>query len=426
MSAERGPISTTVGSIKEQTRIPTLLDLQVYKPDVDQSQIIMVIGKAGVDNHTKPAPEITNGIDKGAKVRVDSTEKVCEKASSPVQVVAKKASGNARNTAIGMAEDMLGLPSFKVVLKSQVGTDENAKVFIEEVTNTGIELDAVVHDGKTSNALVVPTEDDRIIFTECINGVVPIIKGSKDVPGTIYLTSVDGKNWHESYKSVTKFAKIDNNVLLTVSPGSPQWDAFKEAPDKETADLRADQRKVLYETIAAADILFANKEEVERLLKGKGIIPEDDLQKLSIQAMHELGTSVSMTNGGEGSYFIEDAKAGEEQVWHMPVQEIGSAADADGNSEKLDFTGAGDSYAAGLLKGYVAGLSIPDAMRLAAFTAAGVLHEKGVPQGFTKRQRVDTLFYETKGNEKTTAKVLYMLNPTPEIPQEKQEMAMAG
>ncbi len=272
----------------------------------------------------------------------------------PTDINSMTLGGNGANVSAGMKR--LGLDtSFYTFL----GTDLLSSQIRETLKQENINL--IDHTGagdNTSLNLIFDFSDDRIIFShhEVKNhGFDPARAKGFDA---LYLTSI-GKEWVEAYQQVLTFVHSEN-LVLAFSPGSPQL---------------ADLEDVIYEMIAASQILFVNKEEGEHLLEKKGQQAQDIKELL--KKLSDLGPRVvSVTNAGSGAYAIL-----ENSYYHIPP--------FDQKTPKVDKTGAGDAYASGFFSAYLASGKIEQGMRWGGANANSVMGKIGAEEGLLTVEEVE-------------------------------------
>lgn len=104
------------------------------------------------------------------------------------------------------------------------------------------------------------------------------------------------------------------------------------------------------------DVLILNEDEGEALF---GVKYEDKV----LRKMEKLVDSVILTKGGEGCVVLEDGER-----FHIPAEKVNTV---------VDTTGAGDAFAAGLIKGVLDGKSLEESAHIGHETAAKVLDKFG-------------------------------------------------
>ncbi|MBI5452938.1 carbohydrate kinase family protein [Candidatus Gottesmanbacteria bacterium] len=230
--------------------------------------------------------------------------------------------------------------------------------------------DAIVteHKGPNSVSIVVTAKEDPdrdiISFKSEIPGG---FEYDGDEPQAIYLTS-GGTNWRQTYPDVTSYAKKHKDVLLAVSPGSQEM---------------KDKGPELYETITHATVLFANKEEALSLI---GEDPETStlpIDEILIKTK-KLGPQViSITDGANGSYTIDD-----QNIYHLGV--LTPTVLPELSHTIVNTLGAGDAYAAAFFQALIENLGIEEAMRWGTLNAAFVIRTEDANSGqLIRAQMID-------------------------------------
>ena len=274
----------------------------------------------------------------------------------PTDINAMSLGGNGANVSAGMKR--LGLDtSFYTFL----GTDLLSSQIRETLKQEKINL--IDHEGagdNTSLNLIFDFSEDRIIFShhEVKNhGFDPSRAKGFDA---LYLTSI-GREWTDAYKQILTFVHSEN-LALAFSPGSPQL---------------ADLEDVVYELIAASQILFVNKEEGEHLLEKK-VQQAQDIKEL-LKKLSALGPQVvSVTNAGSGAYALV-----ENSYYHIPP--------FDEKSPKVDKTGAGDAYASGFFSAYLTSGKVEQGMRWGGVNANAVMGKIGAEEGLLTAEEIEQL-----------------------------------
>ncbi|MDX1950124.1 MAG: PfkB family carbohydrate kinase, partial [Rickettsiales bacterium] len=105
-----------------------------------------------------------------------------------------------------------------------------------------------------------------------------------------------------------------------------------------------------------ADVIFANEAEAE------AIFDEKDLRK-NLYNFITLNATSCITRGEAGSYIVQD-----EKIYDIEAVKV---------NDVYDVTGAGDAYAAGVLYGYLYGLSPEKYGKLGSLSAAEVIKYLG-------------------------------------------------
>lgn len=116
---------------------------------------------------------------------------------------------------------------------------------------------------------------------------------------------------------------------------------------------------------AKLDILNMNVEEAEKLLGVK-----TDKKKLAKKLLSLGSTSVLLTDGNHGAYFLSPAG-----MWFI---------DSHRNIKAINKTGAGDSFGSGFLAGLLKYKNVETALRVGLLNAEGVIQDIGAKKGLLK------------------------------------------
>lgn len=299
----------------------------------------LVIGSADIDLFLK-LPQENTYVETQSTVTVNLGDKI------PTDITAMTLGGNGANVSAGTKR--LGM---ETSFYTYVGTDLLSRQIRETLNQEGINL--IEHPGagdNTSLNLIFDFKSDRIIFSHHepknhgFNG-----ETAKDFQA-LYLTSI-GKEWVDAYKQVLSYIH-SKQLTVAFSPGSPQL---------------ADLQDVVYEIIAASQILFVNKEEGEHLLEKKGETATDIKELLTKLAALGPGI-VSVTDGKKGGYAFSSG-----EYFHIPP--------FDDKTEGTDKTGAGDAYASAFFSSFLLTGVIEQAMAWGGVNANAVMQKVGAQAG---------------------------------------------
>jgi pseudouridine kinase len=322
---------------------------------------VLVVGGVGIDRYKKHKNQ---GPWRMQDIESVHPEVVLELGGKgPSNNFGEFVGGNGANTATGLAR--LGERSS---LYTHLGND-SATYFIKgKIHEEGIKLyDEFDKQGTNDDAFVTLYEadgiTDRYIFSS---------KGDmrrdfdptkiQEKPDYVYLTAIGGEpqDWAKIYKKVIDYARRED-IPVAISPGSAQLN---------------NKNETLYESIGASNLLIVNKEEAIDLLRDRGIKPPSEEIESVMQALRRLGPKMfSVTYAAEGSYFMTQNER---------IHKLGTFP-----TKKVDTTGAGDAYAAGLMSGIVEGESIGESMRRGAADASSVLTKYGAGEGLLTRDEME-------------------------------------
>jgi sugar/nucleoside kinase (ribokinase family) len=237
--------------------------------------------------------------------------------------------GSASITACGAAR--LGLHTGVVGV---VGDDCLGRFMRESLAERGVDVSGVTVDGErpTGISVVLVRGDDRAILTAL--GTIPEL--SADAVDRVALGSA--RHLHVSSYFLQDRLRDDLPSLLaevraagsTVSV-DPNWDP------------REEWNGGLLETLRGTDILFANGEEVRRIAR------EDEVEAAG-RKLAESCPLVIVKLGDDGALAVSEA-----EVVRAPAPRVDVA----------DTVGAGDSFNAGFLAGFLSGRPVEDSLVLA-------------------------------------------------------------
>ena len=237
--------------------------------------------------------------------------------------------GSAAITACGAAR--LGV---RTGLVGVVGDDYLGRFMLESLAERGVDVSGVAVDGDrpTGISVVLVRGDDRAILTAV--GTIPELSA----------TAVDrealrgARHLHVSSYFLQQRLRPDLPALLagvrgagTTASIDPNWDPREEWDGG------------LLETLQRTEILFANAEEVRR-------IAGDDHVEAAARKLAEAGPLVVVKLGGDGAFAVVHA-----EIVHARALRVDVA----------DTVGAGDSFDAGFLAGFLSGRSVEDSLALA-------------------------------------------------------------
>jgi len=263
--------------------------------------------------------------------------------------------GNAANVAMGVSR--LG---FKSAILAEIGTDEFSQKIVNNLKNEGVD-DTLLKRNENAPSLIsviINYKVDRTIFVEDIEMEHDFDLNNLSAKW-IYLTSL-GKKWESAYKKVAEFCRREN-VKLAFNPGTCQLD---------------DDFNKISQPLQIAETLFVNKEEAKTILNANGKTVSSQEIKDLLLPLKSLGPkSVVITDGKNGSCSVN--KQGE--VFSYGIIE----------SQAIERTGAGDSYAAGFLSAVLAGQNFNTAMVWGAHNASSVVTRVGAQTGLLTKEQLE-------------------------------------
>jgi len=183
----------------------------------------------------------------------------------------------------------------------------------------------------------------------------------KNLWGINLYPGIDGEDFIEFNSKFLSWAK-EGGVKIAFNPGMYELKAG------------IGQIKNILEN---TDLIIVNKEEAESLVFEGSIRVEENVKKL-LNGLFKLGpNNVVITNGKEGAYLFD----GKEYLYMKTFP---------GN--RIEMTGAGDSFSSGLLSALIYGKDIGEGLRWGAANSASVIQKVGaIERLLTKEQMEKTL-----------------------------------
>lgn len=259
----------------------------------------------------------------------------------PIVRLDQKVAGNAANVAVGAAR--LGL---KAGFYSIIGDDDTGKKIVRAMKHEGVSLKYLqVDKGRPSNYSVVLTYNNErtiLVYHHKRHYKLPKLEPAR----WIYYTSV-----------APGYEKLEREILYFIKKKCPTANLAYNPGTHQLKKGLAHMRDVLRSTT----ILFLNKEEAWNLV-GRTDEIKDLLAKL-----HELGPKfVVITDGDKGA-----CASNGDGVWSMPVFPV----------KVVEKTGAGDSFAVGMVAALFHGQTLHEAMRWGTANSKGVIEKIGPQTG---------------------------------------------
>lgn len=264
----------------------------------------------------------------------------------PVEQKVETVGGNAANTAVGVSR--LG---FGTGIATCAGRDIEGQRIIEILRSENVAVDLVSQQGKTNHSAILIYQGERTIFVY----MEPRSYELPELPPVrfIYLTSMGRGSEKLNPEIINSVQK--NHCRLIFSPGTHQ--------------LRLGQNKYR-DILLNSDYLFLNKEEAGEFLKKE----RAGVRELLI-GLRELGVKTAVvTDGRNGAYAASD-----EGTFHCEIAP----------AELVDSTGAGDSFAAGLMAAIIGGKSLSEALRWGVINSASVVSRLGAQAGLLDRSELE-------------------------------------
>lgn len=263
----------------------------------------------------------------------------------PVDEIHHLVAGNAANNAVGSSR--LGL---KVAIYANVGSDDSGYKIKKTLAAEKINTDYIkTHEGMESNYSAVINflgERTILVYHQKWDYQLPKLEEAKRV----YLTSLS-----QSYSQSNLIMEVvdylkSSGAKLTYNPGTYQLNN----------DVKKDK-----ELLENCEIFVVNKEEAKKILDMPAAV--DASYKELLVGLKKLGPKyVAVTNGQEGSS-ATDGKSFY-QITEWP-------------GDRIEATGAGDSYATAFTAAMNYGEDLKEAMIWGAINGASVAHETGPQKG---------------------------------------------
>lgn len=261
----------------------------------------------------------------------------------------------------------LGIETFA---NCKVGNDDEGESVIKNLKKKGIKTDLVQVDKnkKTGFALVVVNKNEgggeRVIFVhKGASDYLEIKKENINKGEWIYLTALAG-NWEESLNEISK-AIEESKIKLAWNPGATQIGAGKDKIAK---------------LLKSTEILIINKDEAIELVQSDESIKLDYNEINDVTVLCRTVKSwgprvVVITDGINGAYLF----GGDENVLFSPAT----------SKDRVDTTGAGDSFGSALVGGYILTGDLETALKYGIINAGNVVSEFGAQNGILGKEEIE-------------------------------------
>lgn len=285
------------------------------------------------------------GLKKGTMLLIDSDKQKEILSYIKNENISYSCGGSCPNTMVTLSS--LGLD---VTLLGSVGNDDLGKTYKEKLKESGVKDELVLKDDASTGSSIILLTDDKERTMNTYLGANRLLSPSdlnEESLKKADLFYFTGYMWDtESQKNtVLKALKICKEKGIKV--------AFDIADPFAVGRYR----QQFYSIITTyCDIVFANKEEARYLMDNY------DAYECA-KSMGKLCPVAVVKDGKRGSYISE------KRVMHkIPLY---------GPSTPVDTTGAGDTYAAGFLYGYLTGRKIEECGCIASFLAGEIIKKIG-------------------------------------------------
>ncbi|MCX8044516.1 MAG: adenosine kinase [Desulfobacterota bacterium] len=253
------------------------------------------------------------------------------------------AGGSAANTVYGIAQ--LG---GSAALCGKVARDRFGDAYIRNTRDSGVLFNGIQVDGTTGTCIVLITDDaQRTMLTHL------------GVASDLTFEDMDVEQLRQSAYLYLEGYLFDSDVAtqtIAAAVAEARRHNVKIAITASDVFCVERHKDCMLELITNnADLVFANAQEA-CALSGKDTL--DD----ALKTLTEMCRNIAVTNGERGSILCFEKTV-------VPIKPFIVSA--------IDTTGAGDSFAAGLLYGLTHGYSLEDSGTLASFFAARVVSQIG-------------------------------------------------
>ena len=310
------------------------------------SEKVVTAGHAIVDVLSPSPDDLVDrlGLEKGTMALVDGER--AESIYNSLGPTTEVSGGSAANTAASLAS--LGEP---VVFVGKVADDALGKVFVHDIRAAGVRFDAApaANGGTgTGRCLILVTPDAE--KTMCTSLGIGALLEPPDVDDAAIRSAkvlyMEGYLYGDRHTDRTVEEMIRTaeaaGTKVALSLSDPAW-----------VDMNAHHFERILDRV---DLLFANEEEARRMA-GAPTVEE------AAEVLARRCQTVAVTLGAQGSL----VRSGGEVV-RVPAAPV---------ARVVDTTGAGDSYAAGFLYGFVNDLGPERSARLGALVASEVVSHLG-------------------------------------------------
>lgn len=282
-------------------------------------------------------------LQKGGMFLIDEAQRCFLTEYLTDRVVHSEAGGSGANTMIGVA--LLG---GKACYTSKVADDEHGELYRRSLSEKGVKPNLAVGEGSTGVSFILLTPDAQRTMCTYLGAsqqLRPDEVNIDDLRQSRYLY-ITGYLWDtDSQKQAVLHAMQEANkagvrVVFSLS------DIFCVRRHKPDFQQLLEQH---------VDVLIGNATEAQELCGA-------DTPHRAARLLADYCDVAVVTMDSRGALIRQGSTVYEIPAFHV---------------EAVDATGAGDMYAAGLLYGLCAGLSLDVAGRLAAYTAAQVVTKMG-------------------------------------------------
>ncbi len=313
---------------------------------VNMSAEVVGVGNAIVDVIGQVDDDFINqhGLNRGSMTLID--EPRAEELTALMTDTLKESGGSAANTMVGVAS--FGRTAAYV---GKVRDDALGQVFADDLRAAGVhyDIDAATSGPATARCLIQVTPDGQRTMNTFLgaSSVLTVDDIDEELVAGAKLLYCEGYLWDlEEAKAAIRHAMgiaRENGVTASLTLSDPfAVDRHRE----EWLDLIADR----------VDLVFGNEAEVQSLLG-------TDSFDVIVSKMRELTETTYITRGLRGSVVVTT-----DEVFDIPVVEV---------EKRVDTTGAGDLYAAGVLAGLASGADLVASGNMGSCAAAEIITHIG-------------------------------------------------
>lgn len=309
---------------------------------------LITIGDATIDTFIKihEATVKCDINDQNCQICLNYADKI------PVDEISHQVAGNAANNAIGSSRLKMS-----TAIYVNVGSDDSGYRIKKTLVNEKVFPDYIkTNEGMESNySAVINFKGERtiLVYHQAWKYELPDIIEAR----RMYLTSLSSSYVNSNlYADIIAYLK-KTGAKLTYNPGTYQLNN----------DVKKDT-----ELLKLCEIFIVNKEEAMKILDW----PKDKEATFPdlLTGLKNLGPRyIVITDGRKGSYSFDGDKMYTISEWP---------------GERIEATGAGDSYATGLTAALFHEEPLPEAMVWGAINGAAVAHEIGPQKGLLTLEEI--------------------------------------
>ncbi len=265
-----------------------------------------------------------------------------------VDLLAQQIAGSAPNVATALSR----MKKRSAVI-SHMGDDQTYVLAQHTLKKENVDAGFIKSYKKTASAYsaVLSLQGEKTILASYLHKPLAL---PRPFPETkwVYLCEM-GNSYEQTYHILLRELRKDH-VLLGFNPGNEQ--------------IR-DRKQELFEMIARTNVLFVNVEEARSIVGNARL-----KMKHLAEALFRMGPSeVVITDGRRGSYGYNGTR-----LFFCPIFP----------GERIESTGAGDSFAAAYIGAKMNGASMEEALKWGSVNSASVVHEIGPTKGLLTQTQI--------------------------------------